>query len=284
MKQLAALLAVAAMVVGLSGVAFGYPGHPTYYAVYIPDDKLPTLDGDFSDWAWIADEYLITTDMMTDVTGAEFPTADDLTTFIYVGWNDKTNRMYIGARVIDDVHTVDHEPWDYGAWRDDSLEFNVNASNDGTLNYKKGETDRAYHIYFAGPLPEGELGEYWSENTWYAPQPDKPKSPYIDYGFSRNEATKETIYEVSFVLFDYREDESSDPAILHDLSEGETIGLTIAINDTEQPGDIRENQLSTTDVDGSYRDGNVLSNFVLSPIVVTAVEASQWGAVKALFR
>jgi hypothetical protein len=57
------LVLVFCSVLGLSGTIWAHtPPGVVYSAPAIPDDKIPTFDGDLSDWAWFPKEAIVTRD------------------------------------------------------------------------------------------------------------------------------------------------------------------------------------------------------------------------------
>jgi len=100
-----------------------------FYAVHIPDDKLPEIDGKLDDWSWFPSDYAYT----LEEDGTNDPEAfkaivyqrnegnvimpgapeksflykklDDSFDFtFYLGWSEKTDKFYLGLKVYDPDH------------------------------------------------------------------------------------------------------------------------------------------------------------------------------------
>ena len=109
LKIMSALLVVFA----LAGTAWAhFPAGTVYFAVQFPDELLPTIDGDHSDWDIVPDAYRITMADMFELvaTGGKQGVdseAYDLSDFnvnTILGWNESANRLYTMVSVFDDIH------------------------------------------------------------------------------------------------------------------------------------------------------------------------------------
>ena len=94
-------------------------------------------------------------------------------------------------------------------------------------------------------------------------------------------------YEYALPLFDfvYPEGQASSPR--HDMTAGETIGLTHEWNEADFDTQQRSYQVITAAENGAAWDADLMSDFTLLAVGEydrqTAVGASSWGKIKATF-
>ena len=88
------VLALTLGVLLVAGAAFAQePAEvPLFFAVGIPSNALPTIDGDNSDWAWVDRSFEVTIDDMNPLTGGA-DDSDDLFIDLIIGWSDANNRV-----------------------------------------------------------------------------------------------------------------------------------------------------------------------------------------------
>ena len=86
---------------------------PALYPVFqFPDQYIPQMDGDLSDWDIVPPGYFADFTSHEEL-GRGIGTAHDTTDLhikrVAVGWNDTRNRLYFMAEVYDDVHRFHKE-------------------------------------------------------------------------------------------------------------------------------------------------------------------------------
>ena len=108
--KVTSILCVATVLIGLPEIAWGHWPPEPYRAVEIPDDRLPVMDGDLSDWEWVPEEYVILwEDFYAGAAGADFhKSKENIDPSLIVGWNTHTNRLYFAAKVYDNKHIINH--------------------------------------------------------------------------------------------------------------------------------------------------------------------------------
>ena len=99
---------------------------PLYFAVGVPDNVLPTIDGDHADWGWVDKSFEITIDDMSPLTGGA-DDADDLFVDILIGWSQSQNRIMAAIHVHDDDLIVDKNPT--CTFRDDNCEVHFDPED-----------------------------------------------------------------------------------------------------------------------------------------------------------
>ena len=80
---------------------------PGFKVFQFPQDRIPRIDGDFSDWDMVPESYVITTESMWDDSGKH--KGIDKSTLdikVKVGWVKGLNRLYFYYEAYDDF-------WDF---------------------------------------------------------------------------------------------------------------------------------------------------------------------------
>ena len=127
MKERSKFVLAAALVMGLCGTSFGHaPPGELYFAVQFPDNLVPTMDGDLSDWDVVPiDPYTIRNDRLYSPVADIQPVGrgeidvSDINIRHLIGWNDSSNKLYYMTEVFDNVHNLDREN-PSAFWQDDA--------------------------------------------------------------------------------------------------------------------------------------------------------------------
>ncbi len=286
MKKLSFLLATV-LVLGTSGVAFGYSGVGlTIDCPHIPAGTTITIDGDLSDWAWAADYQYSKADTWC-ISGDE-ETDEDIDFVFNIAWSDDENMIYGASAVTDDIYNADQDNWS-GGHEDDNFEILVDGDNSGgkfqygdNPDYSNAQqiyVNPVFGLYCYGAGAHDDLAYLMGAPNEGAIG-DQPESGDLDVSYT---------YEFKMLIYDGLGDDIASPAddVVHDLAEGDVIGFTLQWDDAdetvkEETGLItRDCQYSTTDNGNSWTDASAFSNAVLGP--KEAVSPATWGSVKALF-
>ena len=270
-----------------------------YHAVGIPDDRIPVIDGDLSDWGWVPERYIIRTDQMEDALGGEMPGPDDLDCRIIVGWNEMTNLLYIAVSVKDDIHNADSsEPLEQ--YKDDGIEIYLDGNNNGY----QGEDD-LYGIEsqnFGFSVPHAWGGFVLWTRGYYDPVGWPVDSPFCYYGCWID--GPDVDYEVALALWDRLYlDKGPEASIRHQLASGQIVGMDILVNDVDEDPDIRDCQAitgiqagpwklvpkrsarySVSDIYPWYWNPSEFSDFVMDKPAQTFVKEVSWGQLKQIFK
>ena len=87
-----------------------FPGDSIFKVFQFPDEHVPTMNGDSSDWDVVPAEYFIDHTSYRE-TLHDSTVTDTLDLHLIraaVGWNDQLNRLYFIAEVYDDVWRFSH--------------------------------------------------------------------------------------------------------------------------------------------------------------------------------
>ena len=213
-------VAVVALPVGVDGKATG----PIYLARRIPEGTEIKVDGDLSDWQWLAPVFS---------TSDEFPFArwdvpeEDFGVEVKVAWSPETNMLYHAVKVTDDKLLTLPREQAQKMWRYDLLELFIDADGSGG-NYR-GENNSAqaqqYFLYLPPDRsacfglfgPQEKLG--WSL-----------KAPYAKYAAKYDGKT--ICYELAQNVWDFL-GESPQQSRLHNLKAGQVMGWKITVKDRD---------------------------------------------------
>ena len=102
-------VAIVAVCIGLfaAGAAFGQLGE-TQLMFQFPNNLIPTLDGNMSDWDIVGDAYRIRAENMFNQFSAPMDLSD-FNCWIAWGYNLTENKAYLGAWLYDDmIHGAEH--------------------------------------------------------------------------------------------------------------------------------------------------------------------------------
>ena len=274
-----------------------------------PSNALPELDGNISEWEVIPDYLWLNpatsldndgNPVFTGVHGADKgmtgPEGDasDLTIRVAVAWNDEYDRMYFAQERFDDVYDRDvaEPPGECGG--DDSIEIHVDADHTGGVMVTGDDETQARSAQIAHwrwpPIGEGNNAWSWmwvSSATWHDKEPYAccPDAFDIDGGHGDTDVT--LVSEWWTVYFNGLVHESPEESVVAPLSEGQIIGMTLALCDIDAADQEGPNTVWVSGGEGAaryYADSDVLGDWVLLPVdeaLMTAVESNSWGQVKA---
>jgi hypothetical protein len=285
------------MLLVFAGSVSGHaPVGETFFAAQFPDNGVPTIDGNPSDWDIVPETpYHIRNDRMQgsdpSIALKDPGTTDpsDLSMNSVIGWNESANKIYFLIEIFDDVHNVDRD--DVAKfWEDDDVEININGDNTGQDEANlEGEPYNNHYYGFVVPPVEGQSFFPFSlgnTSEWLVPGSD-----VLDFGWSfTGEQFGESTYYYEtamqvFLTIPRTESPTIDDTEILDLEEGEEIHFSIDIGDFDEPGQTYDSFWSVSD-DRACCSAN--SDLFLAPIdplleeaIGTAVEATSWGRIKA---
>ena len=145
-RRLIALTLV--VVAGTPAARAHLPSGITIEAFQFPDGLTPVVDGDLTDWPLVGPGLTLAD--FTDLVAGSPADPLDLEAEVWVGWNDSDNRLYVAARVRDDIHQVDRPEGSAARiFQDDDLEIFLDPDHSGgqyadyiekqLLAYRRGE-------------------------------------------------------------------------------------------------------------------------------------------------
>ena len=273
---------------------------PLFFAVGIPSNALPTVDGDHSDWGWVDKSFEVTIDDMNPLTGGA-DDADDLFIDIIIGWSDANNSVMARIHVHDDALVVDKNP--ACTFRDDNCEVHFDPDNQGGGPYSAPadqDLQPAFQMclsfseqFARVQMYNGALGNFEQDalDFWWTHSGDFVQAGHVNTG-------QEYYYEFSAQLFDpISISGGPDASTQFVLAAEQTIGMSISVDDAD-PGVNANGILGEEDTeccpDGffwqaqfsmaeQFMNTGGMPDIFLTPIeAVTAVEATSWGQLKAL--
>lgn len=275
---------------------------------YVPDEYLPTVDGNMgaAEWDWVPpafvvklSDYLAAPDQNSGPSVAVGPAAQPYSAadfdvpFAFLGWNPTINAIIIAVQTVDDVpYTVN--PY-FETWRDaDCIYWYMDANHNGGQYqyYDPGRTgaDGQQGIF----RPEPSRGGRTDLPMWGAYAPGEAgawafREPYVNSAVNYDNATGSYTVETTMQVFDWMDQGGPGASTLHQLQAGQTIGMRFAIYDvdSENADDyvmMKWNSVKSVDDNAMTSDG--FDNWILLTEEQTfggptAVESMSWGRVKA---
>ncbi|MEO5959526.1 MAG: PKD domain-containing protein [Opitutaceae bacterium] len=274
----------------------------TFQVFQFPQDKIPRIDGDTSDWDIVPESYAIKTDQFVD-DGKPDRVRDpqNLDVKIRVGWVKGLNRLFVLYEATDNY-------WDFAdpGLHNDTLELMVDgdasggplippgtnarfdAARVGAPSAKRDERISAQEAYWAvqgvhaqnyhimTPAAGKDWTMSWNAGTWVKDFPwANTKSRYT---FKPGEAGK-LVLEFWITPFDYAGPEGPQRAIESVLRENKIIGLSFIVIDYDDVKARGNNGFWTLARQRtSYGHASELCAFKLMPLepaLLPALEA-QW--------
>lgn len=250
------------------------PNGSEYKIYQFPNDKIPRLDGDLSDWSEVPESYIIDTSHLFDSeegNGFNIP-RNDLDVRVIVAWNDSTNRVYFMVKQYDDFHNF-NRPNLAEIQGDDIFEVVIDADHSEGLcftdatKWKEGHeklqsvTAQNYHTFI--PPRQGILIWIWGIPRWLE---NKPYSDgYCKYDGQHGSSGWLNL-EWYITPYDYASHLGPKFSAVHDLEEGDLMGLSFCFIDWDA---------SDEQYDGFYNlahdtkfifDAGFLQDFRLMPV------------------
>ena len=270
-------------------------------AVQVPIDvdgiRDVVMDGDLGDWDNVPSIFWVTQDDLVEVvTGTQGdPDPGNLAERIIVGWNPETNLVYVMEERFDDL-------W-YGTIEgtNDKLELVLDANHSGGQFQGVESIDLDPERWAGAEAQDWQQSLHqeaqlwlWGGGVWASVEPYAG----IRWNVEGEAGGPATLFQESwFTTFDDLPASSTGPddpdLIIHDLEEGQVMGVGMAIQDDDNgPGDSYNGYwVSTGDVN-MYFHADSLVDYVLlgfdannwvSDSDATAVEEDSWARIKAGF-
>ncbi|HDN67810.1 MAG TPA: hypothetical protein ENF86_02530 [Firmicutes bacterium] len=299
MRYLIAILTIAALVcVAGSANAFtgceywGYTdiGSATnpYMLYAIPDEYVPTIDGDLSDVGWMPDGVMSftrdTAPRAFGVVGGELADIadvprDNFDVVVYgPAWVPATNSLYFGVHKVDDILYCPGEALG-DCWKEDNQQWCTDPSGAGG-NFRQGQNCNTAQQNFYTPKQGGHVGHFGPEEyNW------RFEAPYGFFAQNLDEATGSYDMELMYNLWDWL-DASPDESEPHTFEPGQLIGLTFYVRDRDdEDGNGAGIAWHCEDI---WTDASLFTAFSVRPVEETleflATEPSTWGGIKAMFK
>jgi hypothetical protein len=294
MQRKFSLLALVVLALGLfasGALAYENANGIGYFALQVPNPAAITVDGLGNDWAWFDPDFIVGSDQMSNTLGNPIPDKSDIDIAIHIGWTpEPDNRLYAFVKVVDDTLNCDETNMDNG-WNDDNLELILDPDHAGGWHEEAGALRTGHQQWtFSVSAPGG-----YPQIAWLRFQQPPEMQWAIDYQLVEAAVDVKpqlaTIvpdatvgYEVRMACFDPYMPDGPGASTRWTFMAGQTIGLSVTLDEADAAG--RTDQLSTHIQEAGAHDSDFTSEFTLLAVgeYATAVEASSWGAVKALLR
>ena len=267
-----------------------------YFALQVPDPGSMNPDGNDNDWnGWFDPGFRIGMDQLCGTNPQELPARDDIDIAIRAGWTpEPDNRLYVFVVVVDDTLNNDETNADSG-FLDDDMELILDPDHAGGWNedpnaIRSGHQQWTFHLPNAGGYPAPGAFLRWQqppEMQWGV------EEGRVEFGIttvpegSGHGATDVTLnYEIRMEAYDPYLPGGLEASLRHTFLAGQTIGMSMTFNEADDLAAGRTHQISTHVLEGGAHNSDLTSEFTLLAIgdSATAVEASTWGAVKALMK
>ncbi|RKY64336.1 MAG: hypothetical protein DRP99_02305 [Candidatus Latescibacterota bacterium] len=283
MRYAVGILTLALMV----GVAYGHlygpngEGNP-YYMPAVPDEYIPTIDGDLSDWAWLPSQFVFTPDWFATIgqftdQEAQVP-KDDFDVIVYGPvWIPSMNMVAFAIHKVDDILYAPHEEIRH-CWDEDVVQWAVDADHGG----EDAGDGNDYQQCFFTPKQGGHVGVFQGGGTvdWIYTEP-------YAYWAAKIQDNGSFDFEIMMTLWDWADATGPDASTKHMLKAGEIIGFSVEVCDADS-----DSEIEFPDVEFDYGNiavgGSVLPDWLLMPVEETLkllpVGSDTWGRIKASFK
>jgi hypothetical protein len=301
-KKIIVAAAVLGLVLATSAPSSAHvPSDNNFGAVMVPIGEAGvrdlSVDGDLGEWDNVPSAFWVTHDDLVEmITGTQGdPDAGNLAERIIVGWSPETNLVYVMEERFDDV-------W-YGTLDDtnDKLELVLDADHSGgqfqgveSIDLDPERWAGAAAQDWQQSLNQEDQLWLWGGGVWASVEPYAG----IRWNVEGEAGGPATLFQESwFTTFDDLPASSTGPddpdLIIHDLEEGQVMGIGMAIQDDDNgPGDSYNGYWVSTGDINMYFHADSLVDYVLlgfneeiwvSDSDATAVEDDSWGRIKAGF-
>ena len=226
----------------------------TFKIFQFPQDQIPRVDGDASDWAMVPDSYVVGTDQLVDIDHNNAPgNPKTLDVRVKVGWVKSPNRLYFLYEAYDDY-------WDFSlpGLKNDTFEIIVDGDASGgplidvahqdlykpeIVGVERAKIDpristgeahfanhgvqaQNYHIFT--PAVDKDWTMAWSSASWIKAFPHANAA--TKFNFKPGEAGKLTL-EFWITPYDYAGPEGPQRVVESVLRENKIIGLGFIVID-----------------------------------------------------
>jgi hypothetical protein len=294
------LILSASLVIAVAAGAHSPPGE-LFFAAQFPDNLVPTMDGNLSDWDIVPlDPYTIRSDRLYSPVADIQPVgrgeldASDMVIRHLVGWNDNSNKIYVASEVFDNIHNTDRE--DAARFNhDDAWEIEVNPDHTPTEDHNPEGLATNFSYKWAVPPVEGQY-QFYRPNAALSWLVDGSSWVDFGWGFTGDQFGESTyFYELAVTPIEVMprsNDTTEDQAVVHDLEEEEIIHISMTVGDIDEA---TSGDFVLTSYQGFWTLTpesccTATNDFVMAPVEPsiaalseTAVEEVTWGQIKAGF-
>ena len=206
-----------------------------------PQDKIPRIDGDFSDWDIVPDSYTVGLDELKNTRFGEGEMLNpmDFDIKVKVGWVNGLNRLYFYIEAYDNF-------WDFSdpELRQDIFELVVDGdlsggpfinTDNGNKNkipenqlYFKGHGAHAQNYHIFTPVLGKDWAMVWGSTPWIKDFPYANANYAFDFKPGESGRLKMEFYVTPF---DHASHEGPEHSVISRLRENELIGMSWSMLD-----------------------------------------------------
>ncbi len=245
----------------------------TFKIFQFPPDKIPRIDAKADDWDIVPDSYIVGSDqLVNDGNPSTKPDPKNLDVKVKVGWVKGENRLYFLYQATDDV-------CDYGeaGLHNDTFEVIVDGDKSGgNLIARKPDKSvdwdnwltvqsvhaQNYHVFV--PAVDKDWCMMWGpQASWIK------KMPYSNYAATctaKPGQPGKVTAEFWITAFDHADADGPEKSVQSKFEEGNTIGLSWAIMDYDDPKSDKHTFWNLSRTHTMYGDASHLCAFKLMPL------------------
>lgn len=245
------------------------------YKIYqFPQNKIPRIDGDFSDWDMVTDAYAIGLDQLKDTRFGRGTNLDpkDYNITVKVGWVKGLSRLYFYLEMEDDY-------WDFNdsALSQDIFELVVDADLSGgpfikkTNNNKdkypvnelhfKGHGAHAQNYHIFTPVQNKDWAMVWGNTPWIKDFPTANVA--YEHNVKHGEGGKVQM-EFWITAYDYAAIAGDQYSVKSTLKENDVIGMSWCV--LEFDGKTCESFMNLAHNTKMIANADYLNTFKLMPL------------------
>lgn len=272
MKAAYLLALSACAMLATSALALDRP-EVTFKIFQFPPDKMPRIDGKADDWDLIPDSYIVGSDqMVNDSNLSAKPDPKNLDVKVKVGWVKGENRLYF-------LYQADDNACDYGepGLHNDTFEIVVDADKSGGNliarnpdksvdwpNWLTVQSVHAQNYHVFAPAVDKDWAMMWGPQAQWIKK--LPWSNYAATCTAKPGAAGKVTAEFWVTPFDRADPEGPEKSKVSTLKEGETIALSWAVIDYDDPKSNRQAFWNLSRTHTMYGDASHLVAFKLMPL------------------
>lgn len=254
-------------------MAFARP-NKEFKIFQFPQNQIPRIDGDFSDWGVVPDSYSIGLDELKNTRFGEGKAQNpvDFDLKVKVAWVKGLNRLYFYVDANDDY-------WDFSdrGLRQDIFELVVDGDCSGgefidnkNWDFKKRKKDQPfftgdgtaaqnYHIFT--PAFDKDWAMAWGNSPWIKEFPFANSASKYDFKPGESGRLQMEFY---ITPFDFASFESSEKSVVSQLGENNLVGISWSMLDFD--GKKCESFMNLSHDFRMINDADFLCKFRLMPI------------------
>jgi hypothetical protein len=266
-----------------------FPENQVYKIFQFPDDHIPAMDGDLSDWDIVPDEYFFDYTYYAEMhrDNSAIDTTDHHVKRVAVGWNDAQNRLYFMSEVYDDVYRFEKpqahldsldtphsrmtgafvhgsDIWEILVDGDHGGEKIVGFDRENPPNELRHRSAYVQNYHFYMPPLNGYYWHWlWGKSLWTKEESYSGVGWHYD---GKHMSSGTATYECYVTPFDALNQDWAELSDPHDLMEDAVIGLSWSFLDADDKDNDYDAFWSFNRQGQICCDGAFLADFKLMPI------------------